>query len=63
MSAACSCETQIVGQRLIVVRPDPDCRKHGLPEGVASTPHLRRHARDGEDDRTVERRLYNERHD
>lgn len=41
-----------------MVERDPDCREHGLPAGHAGEPHLRRHARDGEDDRAVERRLY-----
>jgi hypothetical protein len=56
----CACETVTVGGREHVVAPDPDCRHHGIPSGVASIPHLRRHARSGEDDRTAEVRLYAE---
>jgi hypothetical protein len=43
-----------------VVVPDPDCRRHGIPSGIASIPHLRRQARSGEDDRSAEARLYAE---
>ena len=54
----CACETVELRGRLYVTRVDPDCRRHGLPEGYAAHPPLRRHARPGEDDRTVEQRLY-----
>lgn len=54
------CETTTIGRREVVVRPDPDCRTHGLPAGTKRVPHLRRHAAAGEDDRTVEARLYGE---
>jgi hypothetical protein len=57
---SCTCEKKLVAGRLRVVRPDPDCRQHGLPAGVRRLPHLRRHARVGEDDRQAEARLYAE---
>lgn len=57
---SCACEKTQVGGRALVVRADPDCRWHGLPAGYSGHPPLRRHARDGEDDRTAERRLYAE---
>lgn len=61
MRSGCRCETTRIGRREVVVRPDRDCRKHGLPPGVRlKARHLRAHALDGEDDRTVEARLYAE---
>lgn len=55
---SCGCETITVGRSTLVTRRNPDCRTHGLPVGYAALPHLRRHAKPGEDDRTVEERLY-----
>jgi hypothetical protein len=55
----CTCTVSTTGGVATVYR-DPDCRTHGLPAGYSAHPPLRRHARKGEDDRTVERRLYAE---
>jgi hypothetical protein len=57
---SCACEKKTVGGRELVIRPDPDCPRHGIRPGVMAVPHLRRHAYSGEDNRSTEARLYAE---
>jgi hypothetical protein len=58
---SCRCKTEAFGRVVVRVELDPDCPTHGLPPGMKRKDrHLRVYARDGEDDRTVEARLYAE---
>jgi len=51
----------MVGRRLVVVAPDPDCRRHGIPSGVASILIFAAMPALAKTYRTAEARLYAER--